>query len=589
MKAQPRTNLSLRQTLNWFVWLAVALLLPVAVYAQDAGTITGQILAEDGKAMADIRVSLSAFSGDRMRSISRAATTDENGRFQFRNLPNRGYSVTASGQKGYVPKPRTAEQPAPARYYPGDSITITMMRGGIITGRVTSASGDPVINIQVTAIRIRDHEGNKLTGAGSGGPPFTTDDRGIYRTYGLLPGTYIVAANSTTYFTGSFSPYYGEAPTYHPSSTRDTAAEVKVTSGNEASGIDIRYRGEMGYAISGKLLGAELPAGDYGAGVTLRNVATGTNVGYSSIQQGQGESGFAIYGVTDGEYELTASRSNFEADDFYYSEPRRITVKGADVTGINLRLTAAAMVTGRLTVEKSPNVCDARLKTSLEDLFVTARRDESGETNSSAARLNFLRGGPPDQKGDFKITGIIQGRYRLLANLPNETWFIKSITGPAQGRLTSSRPAFTIDLARASLPLKPGEKYSGATITVTDGGATLRGKVVPANEGAKLPRRLQVHLVPAEPAAVNDSLRFAERIADRNGAFTFANVTPGKYWLLARALPDDEPANQPLQLAAWPVAWDAAGRAKLRKEAEAAKNEIELKACQRVKDHVLRF
>jgi len=588
MKVQPLANLSLRPTLNWFVWLAVALLSPVAVYAQDASAITGQILAEDGKAMADTRVNLSAFSGDRVRAISRTTMTDENGRFQFRNLPNRGFSVQTYRQKGYVPKPRTTEQPAPARYYPGDSVTITMMRGGIITGRVTSASGDPLINIPVTAILIRDHEGNKLTGAG-GGPTMTTDDRGRYRIYALLPGTYIVAANGTPPFTSAPSPYYGEAPTYHPSATRDTAAEVKVTGGEEVSGIDIRHRGERGHAISGKVPGTESLAGGYGAGITLRDATTGTNVGYSSIQQGQGESGFAFYGVTDGEYELTASRSNFDADDFSYSEPRRITVKGVDVTGINLRLTPAAMVTGHLTIEKSPNVCDARLKTSLEDLSVTARRDESGETNSNAARLNFLRGGPLDQKGDFKITGIIQGRYRLLANLPNETWFIKSITGPAQGRLTSSRPAFTIDLTRASLPLKPGEKYSGATITVTDGGATLRGKVVPANEGAKLPRRLQVHLVPAEPAAVNDSLRFAERIADRNGAFTFANVTPGKYWLLVRTLPDDEPTGKPPQLVAWPAAWDAAGRAKLRKDAEAVKNEIELKACQRVKDHVLRF
>jgi hypothetical protein len=37
-----------------------------------------------------------------------------------------------------------------------------------------------------------------------------------------------------------------------------------------------------------------------------------------------------------------------------------------------------------------------------------------------------------------------------------------------------------------------------------------------------------------------------------------------------------------------PLAWDAVERAKLRREAAAAKNEIELKACERVKDHVLR-
>ncbi|MGH9802882.1 MAG: hypothetical protein ACRD82_21150, partial [Blastocatellia bacterium] len=60
---------------------------------------------------------------------------------------------------------------------------------------------------------------------------------------------------------------------------------------------------------------------------------------------------------------------------------------------------------------------------------------------------------------------------------------------------------------------------------------------------------------------------------------------PGKYWLLARTIPDNESSDRLPS----PVAWDAAERAKLRKEAEAAKNEIELKACQRVKDYVLRF
>ncbi|MDQ3012853.1 MAG: carboxypeptidase-like regulatory domain-containing protein, partial [Acidobacteriota bacterium] len=248
MKARLHTNLSLRPTLNWFVWLALALLSPVAVYAQDAGTITGQILAEDGKAMADIRVNLSAFSGDRMRAISRMATTDENGRFQFRNLPNRGYSVLAFGQKGYVPKPRMTEQPTPARYYPGDNITITMIRGGVITGLVTNASGNPLINILVIAIRVRDQAGNKV-GFQSGGQPRFTDDRGIYRIYGLLPGTYIVVANmGASPIAVTPSPYFGETPTYHPSSTRDTAAEVKITSGDEASGIDIRYRGDAGHA-----------------------------------------------------------------------------------------------------------------------------------------------------------------------------------------------------------------------------------------------------------------------------------------------------------------------------------------------------
>jgi len=37
------------------------------------------------------------------------------------------------------------------------------------------------------------------------------------------------------------------------------------------------------------------------------------------------------------------------------------------------------------------------------------------------------------------------------------------------------------------------------------------------------------------------------------------------------------------------VAWESDGRAKLRREAEAAKIEIELSACQRLTDYVLRY
>jgi hypothetical protein len=38
-----------------------------------------------------------------------------------------------------------------------------------------------------------------------------------------------------------------------------------------------------------------------------------------------------------------------------------------------------------------------------------------------------------------------------------------------------------------------------------------------------------------------------------------------------------------------PLVWDAVERGKLRREAAAAKNEIELKVCERVKEHVLRW
>jgi hypothetical protein len=111
-----------------------------------------------------------------------------------------------------------------------------MIKGVVITGRVTNAAGAPLIDVLVNAAMVGDADGNPARR----GPirPRFTDDRGYYRIYGLSPGTYIVYASNA--FLTLPTPYDGNAPTYHPSSTRDTAAEVMVTSGGEASGVDIR-------------------------------------------------------------------------------------------------------------------------------------------------------------------------------------------------------------------------------------------------------------------------------------------------------------------------------------------------------------
>src|SRR5262249_26190954 len=113
----------------------------------------------------------------------------------------------------------------------------------------------------------------------------------------------------------------------------------------------------------------------------------------------------------------------------------------------------------------------------------------------------------------------------------------------------------------------------------------LNGRIVPGTEGQKLPAHLLVHLVPAEPTAADEVLRYAEAIAGKDGAFEFKHLAPGKYFLLARSVSENETNSDKLR----PAAFDPIQRAQLRREAEAAKNEIELKTCQRVIDHVLRF
>ena len=94
----------------------------------------------------------------------------------------------------------------------------------------------------------------------------TTDDRGIYRIYGLPAGNYLVWAGGPTYNPG-VDPYDTDVPTYAPSSTRDTATEITVRSGEETTNVDIRYRGEPGHIVSGTVNG---PASEQGHGICGR-------------------------------------------------------------------------------------------------------------------------------------------------------------------------------------------------------------------------------------------------------------------------------------------------------------------------------
>jgi len=539
--------------------------------AQERGSITGRVVTETGKPLVNIQISLGSQGGG-----SRSTSTDAEGKFQFNGLADRAYSVFTTPAQGYISKPLPIED-RNRRYRPGDSIIVTMVKGGVITGQVTDSNGNPVVSIPIALIRVRDGEGNKQNVPISG-PQRSTNDRGVYRIYGLQPGTYIVAANSggVMGLQQQFSPYHGQMPTYHPSATRDTAMEVQVSLGIETSGIDIRFRGETGRTISGKVVGGEALITNNLASVSLVHAATEAQIGNDLARPNAGQSVFSIQGISDGEYILTATHGNYDTDEIVRSEPRRITVKGTDITGLTLTMTPMALITGRVVVEKSPNVCDAKLPTNLRDVSLTAWFTEKTGNALNLLTRFAVRGGNADESGNFKINNLTPGLQRLKASSRNESWFVKSISG-------ATRSSIAADLVRSGLMLKPGERLAGVTVTVTDGAASLSGKLAPAREGDTLPAKMRAHLIPAEPAAAENLLRYLE-VPTGNSAFALTGIAPGKYWLLAKPIAEDEPTS-----GSPPVAWDAAERTKLRKEAEAAKNEIELKSCQRVKDHVLRW
>jgi hypothetical protein len=548
--------------------------------SQRIGEIAGRVVSEDGQPIFNARINASMVG--RANQGARSTGTDAEGNFRLTDLPPAAYTLFVSAP-GYV-TPFSSAQAAEAPVYRiGESATITLAKGSVITGRVTDANGEPIPSLTVRAFRVRDAEGRSVAPALTGRDR-PTDDRGIYRLYGLAPGTYIVMAAGLNRV-GRPSEHEGEAPTFHPSATRDTAVEVTVRGGEEASGIDIRFRAERGHVVSGTVTGAAAPAGAPPfAMIELRHAVTGTIINSTSAQLSDARRGFAIYGVPDGEYEVTAQRPSGGPNDpdAHVSLPRRISVKGADVTGVELTLIGLASIAGRIVLEPaSPGAApceDKRPSHLVETLLTTRRADQAAGENELLQRWIASTAAPNDQ-GEFTLRNLVGARYRVEARLPSENWYVKTMTtpGPASSRQT-------VDAGRAGLALRSGERATGLTITLAEGAASVRGKITPG-EGAKLPSRLRVHLVPAERERADDVLRYAQVNASSDGSFTVTNLAPGKYWLLARPISDDETTA----IAPRPAAWDNTERAKLRREAEAAKVELELQPCQRVNDFALRF
>src|SRR5215475_4321674 len=156
--------------------------------AKRKGAITGRIIGPDGQPAPDAAVFASRIS--ERPGPGQSAASDDIGNFKLTGLTPGAYILSASAP-GYV----AAEIPAEnAVHRIGENVTISLVKGGVITGRVTEETGEPIVGAIVESHRLRDPEG-KTTGSRSAsfGPgKGVTDDRGIYRIYGLLPGVYIV-------------------------------------------------------------------------------------------------------------------------------------------------------------------------------------------------------------------------------------------------------------------------------------------------------------------------------------------------------------------------------------------------------------
>src|SRR5262249_28066151 len=162
--------------------------------------------------------------------------TNADGRYEFTNVAAGVYHITVHAPAHVIEGETdlSYERGKTVNVAEGDQIEdvdFSLTPGGVITGKVTDDYGKPVIAEGVQAVRL-DQQGKREN------PDmlqWQTDDRGVYRIFGLESGRYIVGVGTSSEDglrpVGTRRSY---KRTYHPDSPDEAGAKIiEIQPGSE--------------------------------------------------------------------------------------------------------------------------------------------------------------------------------------------------------------------------------------------------------------------------------------------------------------------------------------------------------------------
>ena len=499
--------------------ILLVLITVIFVQAQTApdkisgATITGKVTIK-GKAAPGVAVVLVLNVQGTQRPTRYRAATDDTGTYRITNVPPGNYSAEAAAP-GFVaaddipPSSGKSKTLLINKDETVENIDFQLLRGGVITGKVTDSDGRPLIEETVS---ISSAESNPNYASRQRGT--RTDDRGVYRIFGITPGNYKIAAG-----TNELTPSWERSPfrqTFHPDATdASQATTINVTEGSETTNVDITIK-DVGrtYSVRGRIIdetGRPVANVPYGITVYINpNQRSGLSDG--SVSDTNGE--FKWDNLRPGKYAVYV---NSLSDSDWSAEEAPFEVNDRDVTGLVVKLVKATSASGVIILEGTD---DKTLLAKLSGASVRARID----------RTTYSVGMMSD--GSFRFKGLSPG----------------IVTFGVEGKgLELVRVERNGVVQPAGITIRDREQISGLRLIVHYYNASIRG-VLKVDNDASLPANAKFYISVkriGEPVAQFDESGSNRSAAvDARGQFVVEGLPPGTYDVTAYSHSPNQPQGQ---------------------------------------------
>jgi protocatechuate 3,4-dioxygenase beta subunit len=424
-----------------------------AVLTENGGGISGRITDSLGNGIAGASIALyqSEYNADWYDSN----ISDADGNYLVKGLAPGNYTLLVFPPGGTfyrrefyndildyenaTPVPVTAGQTT-------TGIDIVLDKGGLITGRVTDSNGNGLPNV---TLRLLDPTTNKYLGWI--GNSARTDWNGNYTLYALA-GQWKVMFHTCDPLVNTYLSEF-----YDDQSTVENAAVITVDPEQTVTGIDaVLITG------GGKISGYVKDPGNsglYNAEVDVYDAQYESLVGYAFADA----SGyFEVSGLIPGNYKIFAVYKNIYPEEWYsdkttYETANILTVTSGGNTPVTIILGGSnpdqSGISGRVTDSSGGGT--ANLQVNAYDL-----------------NQNFVQSGTTDNNGDYVITGLAAGSYKVFYN--------GATAGNYLSEWYNDKGAFD---EADTLTLETGQSLPGIDAQLTDGGV-ISGRVAnESNEG----------------------------------------------------------------------------------------------------------